>query len=171
MATRPHPLEPRPVPRSLGRAAGGLTLACAVQLVGVVLAHAAASFSRPLAPQRFVVHEHERLLARALGAHLLSRALDAVGWNAVVHRMRGYDGSRRTLDRLVAGTLSSENTHQLALLAGLVAALGLVVRRPRTASWVAGVALATNLTPILLQRDVRRRALRVPARSPSARGP
>ena len=137
-------------------------LAVLIHPVGHVWAHLATPATASLAPARYRVAARELPLYRALRVSRFDALLDAIGWNAVIRRWRGFDGTRRTLPALVAGTRFSEHAHVLVALLALGLA-GLLVGRGELAAagWILGSGVLLHLYPIALQRQVRARAVAV----------
>lgn len=108
-----------------------------------------------------VVHTAATLAAgvalRAFRPRLDARLLRAAGWDRVVARVRGFDGTRAGLAALERHTRLSEASH---LLGGAVAVALLAARadRPvRGALSAAGSAVLLHAHPVLLQRALRGR--------------
>ena len=148
-------MAPRPArPRGRG-AARPLTVR---HLVRAVAVHTAATLGagavlRLLRPRLdgpwFRVRPGERTWHRRAGVDGYRRALRAVRWEAVVARVRGFDGRRSGLPGLDRHTRLSEASHLL----GGTAALLLLGADGRGAL----LAVALHAHPVLLQRALRAR--------------
>ncbi|GAB3689454.1 glycosyl-4,4'-diaponeurosporenoate acyltransferase CrtO family protein [Nocardiopsis oceani] len=112
--------------------------------------------SRPLEHPWFRVRRWEVPLYGRLGARLYGRALDAVGWNRVVERGRGFDGTRAGLTGLDQHTRSSEAGHLLCLVvASVLAAAAVSMGSWAGALWLVGLGVLLHVYPVMLQRLLR----------------
>ena len=113
-----------------------------------------------VATARYRLHPGEVDLYRRLHVARFNQLLDAVGWNALISRWRGFDGTRATLPGLIRGTRYSENAHVLVAAVGVItAAVALVANEAAVAGWILAFGLIAHPYPIALQRQVRGRAL------------
>lgn len=103
----------------------------------------------PLRARWFRVGPGERRWHRRAGVAGYRRALRAVGWERVIGRVRGFDGTRAGLPGLDRHTRLSEASH---LLGGAAALLVLGADGRGVA-----LAVAVHAHPVLLQRSLRAR--------------
>lgn len=103
----------------------------------------------PLRARWFRVGPGERRWHRRAGVAGYRRALRAIGWEHVIGRVRGFDGTRAGLPGLDRHTRLSEASH---LLGGAAALLVLGVDGRGVA-----LAVAVHAHPVLLQRSLRGR--------------
>ncbi|GAB3712698.1 hypothetical protein GCM10027590_06950 [Nocardiopsis nanhaiensis] len=112
--------------------------------------------SGPLQHAWFRVRRWEVPLYGRLGARLYGRVLGAVGWNRVVERGRGFDGTRAGLTGLDQHTRSSEAGHLLCLAVALALAAAAVSMGSWTgALWLLGLGVLLHVYPVMLQRLLR----------------
>ncbi|PPF40710.1 MULTISPECIES: hypothetical protein [unclassified Rathayibacter] len=117
--------------------------------------------TRPLEQSWFDVGRREPALLRALGVGVFGRLLDVVGWNRLVTRERGFDGTRAGLAALDQHTRRSEAVHVACTAVGVALALAATVTGATGgAAWLLGSTIAVQLYPALLQRLVRARIQR-----------
>ncbi|PPH21437.1 hypothetical protein C5C99_05790 [Rathayibacter sp. AY1C4] len=117
--------------------------------------------TRPLEQSWFDVGRREPALLRALGVGVFGRLLDVVGWNRLVTRERGFDGTRAGLTALDQHTRRSEAVHLACTAVGVALALAATVTGATGgAAWLLGSTIAVQLYPALLQRLVRARIQR-----------
>ena len=127
-----------------------LVRAVAVHTASTLAAGAVLRLLRPrLDGPWFGVGRRERTWHRRAGVDGYRRMLRAVGWEAVVGRVRGFDGRRAGLPGLDRHTRLSEASHLL----GGAAALVLLGADGRGAL----LAVALHAHPVLLQRALRAR--------------
>lgn len=109
----------------------------------------------------------EPRLYAALGVRLFGKLLDVIGWNRIISKERGFDGTRRGLDGLDQHTRRSEIGHSLCLL--ITAVLAVVILATESwagALWLIGLGVPFHLYPALLQRILRSRIEAVPGSFP-----
>ncbi|WP_146078970.1 hypothetical protein [Rathayibacter sp. AY1E6] len=117
--------------------------------------------TRPLEQSWFDVGRREPTVLRALGVGVFGRLLDVVGWNRLVTRERGFDGTRAGLAALDQHTRRSEAVHLACTAVGVALALAATVTGATGgAAWLLGSTIAVQLYPALLQRLVRARIQR-----------
>ncbi|PPH88943.1 hypothetical protein [Rathayibacter sp. AY1D3] len=117
--------------------------------------------TRPLEQSWFDVGRREPTVLRALGVGVFGRLLDVVGWNRLVTRERGFDGTRAGLAALDQHTRRSEAVHVACTAVGAALALAATVTGATGgAAWLLGSTIAVQLYPALLQRLVRVRIQR-----------
>ncbi|REE03259.1 hypothetical protein [Citricoccus muralis] len=112
------------------------------------------------------VRSWEPRLYSALGVRLFGNLLDVIGWNRIITRERGFDGTRRGLEGLDQHTRRSEIGHSVCLL--ITAVLAFVVLATESwagALWLIGLGVPFHLYPTLLQRLLRSRIQAVPSRA------
>ena len=112
--------------------------------------------SGPLEHPWFRVRSWEAPLYGRIGACLYGRALDAIGWNRVVERGRGFDGTRAGLAGLDRHTRSSEAGHLLCLVVASALAVAAVLAGSWAgALWLLGLGAVLHVYPVMLQRLLR----------------
>jgi hypothetical protein len=105
---------------------------------------------------RYQVRTFEPRLYALLGAELVRRVLDAVGWNRIIGQMRHSEIGASMLVRFVRGTEQSETAHLLAGAATLVVAGIAAATTHFQGAWqVLLIGLALHGYPVMLQRIVR----------------
>lgn len=110
------------------------------------------------------VRAWEPKLYAALGVRLFGKLLEALGWNRIIARERGFDGTRRGLDGLDQHTRRSEMGHILCWLATAMLAIGaLWAGSWAGAWWLIGLGVPLHLYPMLLQRVLRARIQALPS--------
>lgn len=98
-----------------------------------------------------------------LGVGLFGKLLDVTGWNRIITKERGFDGTRRGIDGLDQHTRRSELGHVMCLLGTVFLAIGaLVTGRWEGALWLVGLGVPLHVYPILLQRVLRCRIQALP---------
>lgn len=113
-----------------------------------------------------LVRRWEPKLYAALGVRLFGRMLDAVGWNRIIAKERGFDGTRQGLDELDQHTRRSEIGHILCWFATVFLAVGALLAGSWVgAVWLLGLGVPLHLYPVLLQRVLRARLQALPQRS------
>ncbi|QIN29660.1 hypothetical protein EW640_10500 [Brevibacterium luteolum] len=111
------------------------------------------------------VREREVQLYRALGVRLFGRLLDAIGWNRLIAKERGFDGTREGLKGLDQHTRRSESSHIICLLITLTLSLAVLATGSWAgAIWLTALGIPLHLYPALLQRLIRARIQAVPAK-------
>lgn len=111
------------------------------------------------------VRSWEPRLYAALGTRLFGKLLDVIGWNRIISRERGFDGTRQGLDGLDQHTRRSEIGHSICLLVAAVLAFGIWATESWAgALWLIGLGVPFHLYPALLQRLLRGRIQAVPCR-------
>lgn len=104
------------------------------------------------------VRDWEPRLYASLGVRLFGRLLDAIGWNRVIARERGFDGTRRGLAGLDQHTRRSEIGHIMCWLAAVTLAVGALGAGSWVGAWwLLGLGIPLHLYPMLLQRVLRAR--------------
>lgn len=120
---------------------------------------------------RVRVPDHESLRVRrwelrlytSLGVRIFGKLLDTIGWNRMIARERGFDGTRRGLDGLDQHTRRSEIGHDLCWLVTAVLAVGALLAGSWVgALWLIGLGVPLHLYPMLLQRLLRSRIQALP---------
>ncbi|MGO1192543.1 MAG: hypothetical protein ACTMHH_01605 [Nesterenkonia sp.] len=93
-----------------------------------------------------------------LGVRIFGKGLDVIGWNQIIAKERGFDGTRRGLGELDQHTRRSEIGHNICLLVTAALALGILMTGSWAgALWLAALAVPLHLYPTLLQRLLRSR--------------
>lgn len=111
------------------------------------------------------VRPWEPRLYRSVGAKAFGRLLDAAGWNRLITRERGFDGTRKGLDGLDQHTRRSEIGHLVCWCATVVLAVGALWAGSWVgAVWLLGLGVPFHLYPVLLQRVLRARIQALPSR-------
>ncbi|MCR6032095.1 hypothetical protein GGQ22_11655 [Nocardioides sp. zg-579] len=113
----------------------------------------------------FRVRHGEPRLYSALGVRLFGKLLDAIGWNRVIARERGFSGTREGLEELDQDTRRSEVGHGICLVVTAAVALGMLSTGAwHGAVWLVALGLLVHLYPALLQRLLRARVQTILAR-------
>lgn len=111
------------------------------------------------------VRDWESRLYPALGVLLFGKLLDVIGWNRLVARGRGFNGTREGLRELDQHTRRSEVGHSLCLVVTVAMALGVLSTGAwQGAAWLVVLGLLLHLYPALLQRLLRARIQSISAR-------
>lgn len=106
----------------------------------------------------FRVGRWESRLYPALGVRLFGKLLDVTGWNRVVARERGFNGTRAGLEELDQHTRRSEVGHSICVVVTGALALGVLSTGEwQGAVWLVALGLLVHLYPALLQRLLRAR--------------
>lgn len=112
------------------------------------------------------VRHWESRVYPALGVRLFGKLLDISGWNRVVTRERGFDGTRAGLGELDQHTRRSEVAHSICLVVSAALSAGLLSTGAwHSAAWLTALGLLFHLYPALLQRLLRARLQAISARS------
>lgn len=107
---------------------------------------------------RYRVRAFEPRLYTLLGAELLRRVLDLVGWNRLIRRMRNAETGSSGLDRFLRGGEQSETAHLLGAAATLLLAVtAAVMGHTRGSGQILLVGLILHAHPVMIQRIVRYR--------------
>ncbi|MFE7629028.1 hypothetical protein [Kocuria sp. NPDC057446] len=123
------------------------------------------AWTRALEHPWFRVAAWERAVHEAVGVRAYGRVLDATGWNRVIERTRGFDGTRAGLPALDQHTRRSEGGHLLCvLIAVLLAGAAAGTGAWSGAGWLVGLGIVLHLYPALLQRLLRLRIQALRAR-------
>lgn len=169
--------------RRAGLTAGGLGVVAAGWLVAVVVGPSGPAFALvthlsttvwvgavldachpALSSRWFTVRTWEPRLWRWLGVGGFRSALRGVGWERVVARRRGFDGTRAGLSGLDRHTRGSELCHLVVGAVGTVAvAVALACGDVPAALWLGCANLLFHPYPVLLQRALRERISRIRA--------
>ncbi len=105
---------------------------------------------------RYRVRPVEPLVYALLGAGMVRRALDVVGWNHVVGRMRRSESGTSGLARFLRGTEQSETAHLLGGVATAVLAAGAAATtRTQGAAQILLIGFLLRGYPVMIQRIVR----------------
>jgi len=112
----------------------------------------------PLRSGWFRVHSWEPLLYRRLGVYAYMRGLRAVGWERLRRGAQGFTGSRATLSRYERHTREAEFSH---VLLGAINLLLLPGLQGDTAVWLLLTGLCFHAYPVMLQRTLRARLMRL----------
>lgn len=105
---------------------------------------------------RYQVKAFEPRLYALLGAELVRRVLDVVGWNRIIGRMRQSESGASMLARFIRGTEQSETAHLLGVAATLVVAGIAAATTHFQGAWqVLLVGLVLHGYPVMIQRIVR----------------
>ncbi|WP_162794566.1 hypothetical protein [Nocardioides houyundeii] len=111
------------------------------------------------------VRPWEARLYPALGVRLFGKLLDVIGWNRVIARERGFDGTREGLKELDQHTRRAEVGHSICLFVTAAVAFGVLSTGAwRGAVWLVALGLLLHLYPALLQRLLRARLQSISAR-------
>ena len=110
------------------------------------------------------VRGREVQLYRAFGVRLFARLLEAIGWNRLLARERGFDGGRGGLKDLDQHTHRSEISHIICLIITIMLSLAaLATGSWAGAIWLIALGVPLHLYPALLQRLIRARIQAVAA--------
>lgn len=105
---------------------------------------------------RYRVKAFEPRLYAVLGAELVRRVLDVVGWNRVIGRMRQSESGTSMLARFLRGTEQSETGHLIGVAATLMVAVLAAATTHFQGAWqVLLVGLVLHGYPVMIQRIVR----------------
>ncbi|AUZ88325.1 hypothetical protein CVO76_12280 [Arthrobacter agilis] len=118
------------------------------------------------ARSRYRVRSFEPRTYALLGAEAVRRALDLVGWNRVIKNLRQAENEEPGTSGFLRGTEQSETGHFLGFTAtGLLVLIAVVTSHPVGARQILLVGVLLHIYPIMIQRLVRFRLTRRPARS------
>lgn len=113
----------------------------------------------------FRVGHWESRLYPALGVRLFGKLLDVIGWNRVIAKERGFNGTREGLQELDQHTRRSEVGHSICLVVTVPMALGVLSTGTwQGAAWLVVLGLLLHLYSALLQRLLRARIQSISAR-------
>lgn len=105
---------------------------------------------------RYQVRACEPRLYAVLGAELVRRGLDVVGWNRMVGRMRHSESGDSMLARFLRGTEQSETAHLLgAATTILVTVVATTTGHIQGALQILLVGFVLHGYPVMIQRMVR----------------
>jgi hypothetical protein len=105
---------------------------------------------------RYQVKAFEPRLYALLGAELVRRALDVVGWNQIIGQMRHAEIGASMLARFIRGTEQSETAHLLGGAATMVVAGIAAATTHFQGAWqVLLIGLVLHGYPVMIQRIVR----------------
>jgi DMSO reductase anchor subunit len=105
---------------------------------------------------RYRVRAYEPRLYTLLGAELVRRALDVMGWNRMIGRMRHSESGDSMLARFLRGTEQSETAHLLGAAAtALVAVVATTTGHIQGALQILLVGFVLHGYPVMIQRIVR----------------
>ena len=111
------------------------------------------------------VRRWESRVHPALGVRLFGKVLDVSGWNRVITRERGFDGTRAGLGELDQHTRRSEAGHSICLVVSAALSVGLLSTGAwHSAAWLVALGLLFHFYPALLQRLLRARLQAISAR-------
>jgi hypothetical protein len=110
----------------------------------------------------FDVRPWEERTWRRAGIGPFRAALRAVGWERVITAQRAFDGTRAGLGELARQTRVSEFCHLVvAGLGALAVVVAAVCGDVPAVLWLGGATLVSHLYPVLLQRALRARIVRL----------
>jgi DMSO reductase anchor subunit len=105
---------------------------------------------------RYRVRASEPRLYALLGAELVRRVLDVVGWNRMIGRMRHSESGDSMLARFLRGAEQSETAHLLGAAAtALVAVVATTTGHIQGAVQILLVGFVLHGYPVMIQRMVR----------------
>ncbi|KNC20372.1 hypothetical protein AC792_01060 [Arthrobacter sp. RIT-PI-e] len=111
-----------------------------------------------VARSRYQVANIEPRIYTLLGAEVVRRVLDGVGWNRVIKQMRQSEGGESGVAGFLRGTEQSETGHLLGAAATVALAITAVsTHHPLGAVQVLALGLVLHGYPIMIQRIVRAR--------------
>lgn len=114
----------------------------------------------------YQVRSFEPRIYALLGAEVVRRALDVVGWNRVIKNMRQANNEELGTSGFPRGTEQSETGHLLGLAAtGLLVLIAAVTSHPAGALQILLIGALLHVYPIMIQRLVRFRLTHRPTRS------
>ncbi|KNC19058.1 hypothetical protein AC792_07970 [Arthrobacter sp. RIT-PI-e] len=110
---------------------------------------------------RYQVNNLEPRIYMLLGAEVVRRVLDIVGWNRVIKQMRRSEDGGSGLARFLRGTEQSETAHLLGAAATVTLAItAAVTHHPLGAVQVLVLGLLLHGYPVMIQRIVRAKITR-----------
>ncbi|PPB47800.1 hypothetical protein C4K88_16955, partial [Arthrobacter pityocampae] len=107
---------------------------------------------------RYRVRAFEPRLYTLLGAELLRRVLDLVGWNRLIRQMRHSETRSSGLARFLRGAEQSETAHLLGAAATILLAMtAAVTGHTHGSGQILLIGLILHAYPVMIQRIVRYR--------------
>ena len=105
---------------------------------------------------RYQVRAFEPQLYAVLGAELVRRVLDIVGWNRIIGQTRHSERGTSMLARFLRGTEQSETAHLIGAVATVVvAAIATATTHLQGACQILVIGFVLHGYPIMIQRNVR----------------
>lgn len=141
----------------------GPTFALVAHLLTMAWISAAVAAWQPaLSARWFAVRPWEEGAWRRAGIGPFRALLRAVGWERVITAQRRFDGTRAGLAELARQTRVSEFCHLVvAALGGVAVAIAALCGDLPAVLWLGGTTVAFHLHPVLLQRALRARIVRL----------